>query len=231
MADELNSNLLILGSYRSNAPEATDPLHIVDKSIQKLQHRSKKDFTLTTITLDILTLDAVQPIVNDLLNLDEHDNHITAPLAELCFRKTDGNVYFLLQYLKMLRKLDLIRFNYGSLKWEWDIGTLEASTAASDNVLDSILITLEDMEKGKKIILQIASCLGFSFDLKLLQLVWSKLRDPEQKQELQELIEQLLEGGFLVKTSGYSEQISCRFEHGKVREASMSMIGKEEKLV
>ena len=235
LTDELNTKLLILGSCRS---EANDQTHVFAEAIQQLQQRAddeKKPFTLVTIELGNLTPAAVQPILNNLLNLDDSDER-TAQLADLCWKKTDGNVYFILQYIKMLKEIGLLTFNYGSLKWTWDCDTIESSTAVSDNVLDSILTTMEYMESSKKLILQIAACLGFSFDAKLLQLAWIELRRklqqlPTRDLSLQESMEQLVEKGFLVKISGPSEQHSYCFEHDKIREAALSLIGDNAKCI
>ena len=155
---------------------------------------------MTEIELGDLDMASTHKIVQDLLGHDDEDNDDnnnhsrTFQLSQLCHQKTHGNVFFLLQFLDMLHQQQLLQFNFGTLAWTWDNAEIEASTQVSDNVVDLLQNKMKtnllasaasggDATSSEAAasssdphyllqLLQIASYLGSSFQIKMLRLVW-----------------------------------------------------------
>jgi predicted ATPase len=65
-----------------------------------------------------------------------HDDLAEArPLAELLKRKTDGNHFFVIQFLKTLHQEGFITFDYDRRRWIYDMAAI-AQAAITDNVVD-----------------------------------------------------------------------------------------------
>ena len=95
----------------------------------------------------------------------------TERLASIVHRKTNGNVFFVIQFLLALNLHDLLSFDFASMGWKWDEEQVESWTAATANVVDLMqekLKTLEDKVSRK---LPIAAFLGGNFQNRFLSLV------------------------------------------------------------
>ena len=75
--------------------------------------------SITKIKIDNLSVDNVIPLVAEVLGMDEDDNKIKS-LAETIHKKTDGNPFFVLMFLRSLYDEKLLQYNFGALKWTWD---------------------------------------------------------------------------------------------------------------
>jgi predicted ATPase len=51
----------------------------------------------------------------DLLDIDEEAR--TLGLAEICHRRTGGNVFFLISFISMLKEKGLLDYNFGLTRW------------------------------------------------------------------------------------------------------------------
>jgi predicted ATPase len=70
------------------------------------------------VELGNLPLDAQVPWLAHMLNCDLAK---AKPLAELVHRKTDGNPYFVLNFLELLQRRQQLRYRYQAQKWEWNM--------------------------------------------------------------------------------------------------------------
>ena len=55
------------------------------------------------------------------------------PIFEI--KKTDENVLYLLSFLALLKERELLKFNLGTVSWQWDMDEIDASTNATMNVV------------------------------------------------------------------------------------------------
>ena len=95
ISDMQNPNrIMILGCYRSEEVEAGDTL---SKSMATLNERKEKfGFNLTEIKLHSCQLDDVNKIIRSKLSIN--DENETLELAQLCYKRTLGNPFFVLQF-------------------------------------------------------------------------------------------------------------------------------------
>jgi len=153
-ADDEARHLLVLGAYRDNEVDALHPLAIALDRIKESGRRIRR------IQLQNLEPDDVQAIVVDTLRSDEAQ---VAPLASLCYQKTRGNPFFLTQFIEMLYRDDLLRFDTGK-GWAWDIPEIERKQI-TDNVVDFMGDRVTRMGADTCAALSHAAFLGTDFDL------------------------------------------------------------------
>jgi predicted ATPase len=227
-----NTKLLVVGIYRSNE---LDEAHAFHHSMRDLEAKSReKYFELTRIEIGNLDLEAVHAIIQELLGMDDSDLSKTWGLAHVCHRKTFGNVFFLLQFVAMLKDRQMLRFNFGTVSWTWDDNEIDASTKASANVVDLLKIKMVELSDDLVALLKLASCLGSTFDLLTLSLVWDgsknlRTNDEENGDTLMENVASLVVEGYLVKhASNSSFHESYSWSHDKIQEAALGLVQEAE---
>ena len=99
---------MIVGCYRSN--EVSEK-HMLSKAISNLSTKEQRyGFNMTNISLHSFELSEVKQIVSSILSIDsERRAH---KLAEICFKRTNGNPYFLIEFVTMLEEEGLITCTY-----------------------------------------------------------------------------------------------------------------------
>ena len=187
-------NLLFLGIYRDNEEEE-------DSSPQTRESHAQLHAWLQEVTCDdqgtklpnihdiaIFNLDHADTsrLVLDLLGLDHNDKtldcHATNTetttngsahgLVELIYRKTNGNPFFVVQFLLLLHKNRSLQFNYATNQWQWDLVQIQSATSVANNVAAMLTNSVKSMPSPMLFVLQLAACLGFVFDLDLLEQIY-----------------------------------------------------------
>ncbi|MEH1948925.1 MAG: serine/threonine-protein kinase PknK, partial [Nostoc sp.] len=164
MAD--TKHLLLIGAYRDNEVNPTHPLMLTLSEIQKNQA------TINTITLAPLNQIIVNQLVADTLKCTES---LASPLSQLVSQKTQGNPFFATQFLKALHQDRLIEFTppippYQAGGWQCDIVQVNQQ-AVTDDVVAFMSFQLRKLPQSTQQILQLAACIGNSFDLETLAIV------------------------------------------------------------
>ncbi|KAG7340231.1 PAS sensor protein [Nitzschia inconspicua] len=133
LADIEVANLMIVFLYR---PDDNDSTSLVAKLNNELRDKeSKKILKLMKVEVGRLSENDVNSIILDLLSMDTCS--ATMDLAALCCRRTGGNVFFLLAFLRMLKDKGYLKYNFGMLKWTWKLEEIESETVATSNVIHS----------------------------------------------------------------------------------------------
>jgi predicted ATPase/serine phosphatase RsbU (regulator of sigma subunit) len=158
------SHLLIIGAYRSNEASELHPLLLM------LGELKKAAVPVDEIVLKPLDLEAVSALVAETLRLDAQT---VAPLAAVLLRKTNGNPFFLQQFLTALAEQKVLRFDAATRRWNWDATGIEAAMA-SDNVVDFLVARLRRLSDSGRQVLTLAACMGQEFDLATLSFIWQR---------------------------------------------------------
>jgi predicted ATPase len=224
LTDTLNPNgLMIVGCYRSNE---VDDAHALSSVISDLEEQKKRcKLNITEIELRNIRRSDVNSIIKAMLSID--DDQRTRKLAEISFKRTLGNPFFLIEFITMLEQDELVTFNLGMLKWVWDEEEIENKTMATANVVDLLRARMARLSEKSRLLLQYAACLGASFNIPTLQLVWNKHSSNDStpsEDSLSDLLKVVEDGNF-VESSGTS---TCRWVHDKVQEAALSLDGAAE---
>lgn len=158
ITDDDNPSLMVIGCYRSNE---IDEAHLASKTIKHIQECSDTDqIVIHNISIGDFEIEHVNQLLADLLSSDTTK---TQRLAEIIHRKTNGNIFFVIQFLTSLQSVGLLEFSIGALAWQWDIQTIEMRTSATENVVDLIQAKLNSLPPRVIQIAQLAACLGTEF--------------------------------------------------------------------
>lgn len=181
VSDPGSRNLVIIGAYRdsdiesspapagdSESEGAAEPT--VGRGLATMVASLEADgFAIERITLERLSADAIGELLADALARDRAE---VADLAGLIQQKTDGNPFFIRQFLTLLYREQLLCFDRTERTWSWDMAAIEQS-AITDNVADATAGRLRGLEERTRSVLQVAAFLGNRFTFSRMQALMS----------------------------------------------------------
>jgi predicted ATPase/signal transduction histidine kinase/tRNA A-37 threonylcarbamoyl transferase component Bud32 len=170
-------NLLLLGAYRPNKVTEKNPDKILAKRIRGQGGK------INLIILEALDLEPISRLVADTLQTDLSS---AISLSNIIIEKTQGNPFYIHQFLKKAYQQKVLLFDNQSLSWQWDIEKI-TSMKIAENVVLATLVKIDSLPQETQSILEIASCIGLNFDLTILAKLYQK---PES--EILRLIEEAL---------------------------------------
>jgi serine/threonine protein kinase len=226
--------LLLLGAYRDNEVSTTHPL------IHTLEQIQQNGAVVNNIVLRPLELVYLNQIIADTLRTDIAK---VTPLAELIFRKTQGNPFFLTQLLKSLHQDNLLSFNFDRGCWQWDLDAFQ-DIEITENVVELMVAQIQKLSQKTQNVLKLAACIGNKFTLNILAIVTEK----SQLETANELWEALQAGLILPLSEAYkiplaidretaialqtdSVKVDYQFLHDRVQQAAYSLIPDSQKKV
>ncbi|MEG4233653.1 ATP-binding sensor histidine kinase [Microcoleus sp. Pol11C3] len=225
MADEETKYLFLMGAYRDNEVSQTHPL------IMTLEGLQNQGATINHITLTPLDIEHITNLIADTVR---RDRGLVMPLTELVVRKTQGNPFFVNQFLITLYEENLLNFNFQQRNWDGNILEIEA-VDITDNVVELMVLKLRKMPASTQRVLQLAACVGNSFDLNTLSIVNEK----STVETFQELLP-AIQNGLILATSelGATEEeivkshlviTTYKFLHDRVQQSAYALIEERSK--
>ena len=217
--------LQIIGAYRDNAVDATHPLTVTLDQVRKVRD-------LAELRLQPLTSDAVDQLVADTLRVDPEE---AAPLSRLVFEKAQGNPFFIRELLRSLHERGAIAFDPDRGRWRWD-DVAVAAAGVGENVVDLLVGTLRRLPPETQEVLQLAACIGNTFDLATLALIAERTPAETaaalQPALLRQAVVPLSESYRLVAHGGAQSlgddgdatHTTYRFQHDRVQQAAYALI-------
>ncbi len=207
--------LMLIGSYRDHELSATHPLRT---SLERLQQSGQPPLEMA---LHPLQLNEVNQLVADTLRVEPQT---CRALAQACMAKTQGNPFFLGQFLHALHQDGLISFR--EQRWQWDEDAIRAQEM-TDNVIELMVSKIQRLPVGTQQVLPLAACIGSSFNLRTLSVV-SEL---EPRAATGRLWPALTQGLIVPQDDSYRlfqnlEPVRTRFRfvHDRVQQAAYSLI-------
>jgi predicted ATPase/transcriptional regulator with GAF, ATPase, and Fis domain len=174
-------HLLIIGAYRDNEVDSTHPL----TQTFRLDEHHEEMTRLVRLRLGTLDLMALGQFIADTLHWDPEE---IAPLIHLVKEKTDGNPFFVTQFLKSLYQQRLIQFDEANNHWTFRAEEI-GKAAITDNVVDLMAAKIHQLSTPAQEVITLAACLGGYFDLETLAGIQQKSIDAAAA-NLHEAIEQ-----------------------------------------
>jgi serine/threonine protein kinase len=197
-------HLMLIGAYRDNEVDAAHPL------ARKLEAIRQAGAQVQEIHLEPLGRDDLGQLIGDALRCEPEP---VALLAQLVHEKTDGNPFFVIQFLYALAEEGLLAFDHEAARWRWDLHRIH-DKGYTDNVVDLLVGKLSRLPVETQQALQQMASLGNTAELSMLSVVLQVTQDqlhaalwPAVRQDLVER----LDGRY-------------RFVHDRVQEAAYSLI-------
>ncbi|WP_373530566.1 AAA family ATPase [Nostoc sp.] len=221
-------SLLLIGAYRDNEVNAVHPLS------QMVEQIRQSGGVVNQLFLSSLSLLDINQLIADTLRCQPEDS---LPLAVLVQLKTDGNPFFMNEFLKSLYTEELVEFDRQTKKWQWSIEQIQ-NREITDNVVELMAGKIQKLNEQMQQILQLSACIGNSFDLETLAFA-AELSQRETAQILGIAIAQ----GLIIPLSNAHKSvvldvqllsnptIEYKFAHDRIQQAAYSLISEAERQV
>ncbi len=218
--------LLLIGTYRSNEVDTRHPL---TQSLAEIPAEAAPQF----IPLNPLLLQDIQALLTD--TLAERPEQVY-DFAVLCQAKTQGNPFFLRQFLASLYETERLQFDSVGGCWHWSMADLQRQNLTED-VAEFMALRLFQLSENTREQLKIAACIGRQFNLPFLSQV-SQISTVALTPQIQEALSSGLivhddlsfnlkvepQQSFSNSANSNSAKLRFRFAHDRVQQAAYSLI-------
>ncbi|WP_235857696.1 ATP-binding protein [Paenibacillus albiflavus] len=210
LKDNHTSNLLIVLAYRNE--------EITDQHLLRRLESQFEEYGLTSsyIRLQGLEMTDLKNLLHDAMRYEADEDK---ELAEAILLKTDGNPFFMKQFLQDLIKTKQLIFEQSSRNWSWDIERIAEMDIAGD-ATNYVTDKMKLLPYQAGYVLGKAAFLGGSFDLTTLVFITGNTL-----QELTEVIDVAVRERLIQEVSKHQ----YRFMHDRIEQAAYALIPQDER--
>ena len=226
-------HLFVIGAYRDNEINTS---HAIVQTVATIR---AAEVPVHTVSLAPLSTNHVATLLADTLY---RPPKACRPLAELVVAKTNGNPFFVNQFLYTLEQEYLLTFHPERQHWTWDLPAIRALDI-TDNVVDLMLRRIGHLTEASQHTLRMAACMGNTFALAPLATVCE-----DDIMSTHQCLVPAIELGLLVPLTEIEEGLltskekrrvpshedtlvfaNLRFLHDRVQQAAYSLIPKADR--
>ena len=219
--------LYVIGAYRDNEVSETHPLMLT------LQEIRSSGGNIEQIHLNPLKDNCVEQLLAETFHRSVEE---VKSLAKLVAAKTQGNPFFINQFLQSLYSEQLINFDYRRGHWQWDLPQIQAQDI-TDNVVELMANKMQKLEVATQALLKQAACIGNQFDLQTLAVIREEIPYETARTIGPAMAEGMilpLSGAYKLaelEVQGLSEAIKVeyKFAHDRIQQAAYSLIPEADK--
>lgn len=208
--DTALDHLLLLGAYRDSEAGGA---HLLTSALDELRAAG---VDATELEIGALGLADTTSIVADTLKLPAAD---CADLGSVVFAKTNGNPFFVRQFLRALHDDGLIVFDTKTGRWHWDLQKVR-SRDYSDNVAQLMADRMSRLSSDARAALRVASCIGAVF---APAIVAAAMKLPIDR------VSVALDSAIHEALVEPVDEERCRFVHDRVQQAAYALIADAER--
>ena len=241
VADTESRNVLIVCTYRSNFEDYSNNmvplLEMVGQGASdsdggngddRVGFDSPRLLRVSSLSLSDLDLTSLDRLLSALLTSGSQE---TESLSEIVLRRTNGNPYYIVQFIHALELSEMLWFSQDRGMWEWDLERIQADTTVSENVGELLISRIQNLPDEVQFVLKVASCLGHRFESSLLCRVFEGL--PQEELEAGFITEPFKERTEMALVQacelGFVERVPQRvnvlaFTHDRVHQCLYDMI-------
>ena len=201
MSNDKIRGLQIVACYRDNEVYDSHPLIL---SINKMLTRQ---VNIQQISLAGLAFDSAAQMIADALGCSTDS---VTEVTGVIYSKTNGNPFYLKQFIKLCCRKEYIFFDCAAKVWKWSIEAIK-TCPAEENVVDFLIRNVHHIPYETINLLSLGACIGQIFKVNTL----SEISGKKIEQILLDLRQAVsLEVAYPIKNNiGMDEEIEFQFSH------------------
>ncbi len=207
------TNVFIIGTVRTNEVEKSTELAEFLKQIW-----SCYNVTITDMVLQDLSPADVNVMISEALC---YSKRLTQSLAGIVHHKSEGNPFFVKEFLNDLTVENLLVYSFSEKLWDWDEEFIESRTI-SDGVAEILTRKLLRLPKIQLMGLVMLSCFGSDVSLEVLTLV----KDFRGSSDIMNTLDSLTQARFVERTDE-----KYRFVHDMILHAAQHAVNEDERTI
>jgi predicted ATPase/class 3 adenylate cyclase/tRNA A-37 threonylcarbamoyl transferase component Bud32 len=200
---------LTIFTYRDNEINSTHALKLA------LDRLTQKNVPMKFLEVTPLGLSQIEQMIKENFRSEGWQ---TEALAKIVLKKTDGNPFFIGEFLRYLYCQDLFDFNPATSRWEPSLQEIE-SLSVTENVADLMTKRLNELDETAHLILKTGAAIGQPFSDHLISIITQL----PQKEVENQLIK-VAESDLLIK-----HEHTFSFAHDRIQQAAYLLLETNEK--
>ena len=208
--NESLTHILSIVSYRNNEVDINHPL------VQSLNKIMRAKAKVTRLILTGLSPENAALMIADSLKSSVHS---VADMAQAVYAKTNGNPFYIKQFLRLCHRKGFIFFDAKSRSWLWDQEAVR-QCPASENVVDFLIENMGQIAEKAVFLLGCAACIGQSFTVENLTALMASLDC--QETDMLAALKPVVDMQILCPTADMAESgthVQFQFAHDRFQQA------------